>query len=197
MASWTGPEIRLYTNANVNYTDIRSNNGNQLKTMVFPVRDLADWCRTFPQDFRVGANAGIFSGRQVQLQTTQSAFYFYSFNVMKSFLNKKLDVNLSNQSFTEFVEFSSKTKGEGFMQESTFMQPMRLFVWAWRIVSAIWNFHQEKVQRTISNDDVKAGESASLPEQPAVQDLRERKRELMPALFLAENYDKNAYFWRE
>lgn len=118
---------------------------------------------TFPQDFRVGANAGIFSGR-VQLQTTQSAFYFYSFNVMKSFLNKKLDVNLSaTNPFTEFVEFSSKTKGEGFMQESTFMQPMRSLR-----LSVTYRFGDlktsiKKVQRTISNDDVKAGESGSLP----------------------------------
>jgi len=76
-----------------------SNNGNQLKNHGFSGQGFGGLMLTFPQDFRVGANAGIFSGR-VQLQTTQSAFYFYSFNVMKSFLNKKLDVNLSaNQSF--------------------------------------------------------------------------------------------------
>ncbi len=162
--SWTpSQKIRLYTNANVNYTDIRSNNGNQLKNHGFSGQGFGGLMLTFPQDFRVGANAGIFSGR-VQLQTTQSAFYFYSFNVMKSFLNKKLDVNLSaTNPFTEFVEFSSKTKGEGFMQESTFMQPMRSLR-----LSVTYRFGDlktsiKKVQRTISNDDVKAGESGSLP----------------------------------
>jgi outer membrane receptor protein involved in Fe transport len=162
--SWTpSQKIRLYTNANVNYTDIRSNNGNQLKNNGFSGQGFGGLMLTFPQDFRVGANAGIFSGR-VQLQTTQSAFYFYSFNVMKSFLNKKLDINLSaTNPFTEFVEFSSTTKGKGFMQESTFMQPMRSLR-----LSVTYRFGDlktsiKKVQRTISNDDVKAGESGSLP----------------------------------
>jgi hypothetical protein len=162
--SWTpSQKIRLYTNANVNYTDIRSNNGNQLKNNGFSGQGFGGLMLTFPQDFRVGANAGIFSGR-VQLQTTQSAFYFYSFNVMKSFLNKKLDINLSaTNPFTEFVEFSSTTKGEGFMQESTFMQPMRSLR-----LSVTYRFGDlktsiKKVQRTIRNDDVKAGESGSLP----------------------------------
>lgn len=83
---------------------------------------------------------------------------------MKSFLNKKLDVNLSaTNPFTEFVEFSSTTKGKGFMQESTFMQPMRSLR-----LSVTYRFGDlktsiKKVQRTISNDDVKAGESGSLP----------------------------------
>lgn len=160
--SWTPSAIiRLYANANVNYTDIRSTNDNQLKNNGFSGEGFGGLMLTFPKDFRVGANAGIFSGR-VQLQTSQSAFYFYSFNVMKSFLNKKLDVNLSaSNPFAEFVEFSSTTKGEGFMQKSTFMQPMRSFR-----LSVTYRFGDlktsiKKVQRTISNDDVKAGESSS------------------------------------
>lgn len=160
--SWTPTEkIRLYANANGNYVDIRSNNGNQLKNNGFSGHVFSGLMLTLPQDFRLGANGGIFSGR-VQLQTTQSAFYFYSFNVMKSFLNKKLDVNLSiTNPFSEFVEFSSKTKGEGFVQKSTFMQPMRSLR-----LSVTYRFGDlktsiKKVQRTISNDDVKAGESGS------------------------------------
>ena len=160
--SWTPSAIiRLYANANVNYTDIRSTNDNQLKNNGFSGEGFGGLMLTFPKDFRVGANGGIFSGR-VQLQTSQSSFYFYSFNVMKSFLNKKLDVNLSaSNPFAEFVEFSSTTKGEGFMQKSTFMQPMRSFR-----LSVTYRFGDlktsiKKVQRTISNDDVKAGESSS------------------------------------
>jgi len=161
-SSWTPlQKIRLYANANVSYTDIRSNNGNQLKNHGFSGQGFGGLMLTLPQDFRLGFNGGIFSGR-VQLQTSQSAMYFYSFNVMKSFLNKKLDVNLSaSNPFAEFVEFNSKTKGTGFMQESTFMQPMRSLR-----LSVTYRFGDlktsiKKVQRTISNDDLKAGDSGS------------------------------------
>lgn len=160
--SWTPTQmIRLFANANVNYTDIRSSVNEQLKNNGFSGQGFSGLTITLPRDFRIGANAGVFTNR-VQLQTTQSTFYFYSFNVMKSFLNKKLDVNIStNSPFSKYLEINSTTTGEGFVQKSKFMNPMRT-----ARINITYRFGDlkssiKKVQRSITNDDVKAGESSS------------------------------------
>ena len=119
---------------------------------------------SFPKDFRVGANGGLFLNR-IQLQTVQSPFYFYSFSVQKSLLNKKLDVSLNVQNlFSEFREISSTTTGEGFTQKSKFLNPMRNLR-----LSVTYNFGDlkssiKRVQRSIKNEDVMQGESSTQQE---------------------------------
>jgi len=162
--SWTpNLKIRWFVNANTNYTDIRSTDETQLKNNGFSGQIFSGLTLTLPKDLRLGANGGIFSGN-IQLQTTQSSFYFYSFNVMKSFFNKKLDINLSTVNpFAASVKFKSTTKGEGFTQETTYLEPIRNVR-----LSATFRFGNlktsiKKVQKSISNDDLKAGGSNSQP----------------------------------
>ena len=158
--SWTPTQmIRTYLNGGINYTDIQSTQNNELKNSGFSGRAFGGLTFTFPKDFRVGANGGTFMNR-IQLQTEQSAFYFYSFSLQKSLLDKKLDLALNIQNlFSKYRAFTSTTTGEGFVQKNEFMNPMRNFR-----ISVTYRFgdlktSMKKVQRSISNEDVMQGES--------------------------------------
>lgn len=153
--SWTPTQmIRTYLNGGINYTDIQSTENSELRNSGFSGRAFGGLTFTFPKDLRVGVNGGVFTSR-VQLQTKQSPFYHYNFNVMKSLLNKKLDVSLYAQSlFSKYREFSSTTTGDGFTQKNKFLNPMRSIN-----LSVTYRFgdlksSMKRVQRTISNDDV-------------------------------------------
>ena len=94
------------------------------------------------------------------VQTDQSPYYFYSFSVMKSMFNKKLDISLNVQNFlSKMQKMTSTTTGTGFRQESINFQPMRNLG-----LSVTYRFGELKssmrrVQRGIVNDDVMEGES--------------------------------------
>lgn len=160
--SWTPTQmIRTYLNGGVNYTDIQSTENSSLRNSGFSGRAFGGLTFTFPHDFRLGANGGAFMSR-VQLQTDQSPFYFYSFSVMKSFLDKKLDLSLNLQDlFSKYRETSSTTTGDGFWQESLYNRPMRNLR-----LSVTYRFgnlktSMKKIKRGISNEDVMEGESNS------------------------------------
>lgn len=160
--SWTPTQmLRTYLNGGVNYTDIQST-GNQelseqLRNSGFSGRAFGGATLTFPGDLRLGANGGLFLNR-VQLQTEQSPFYFYSFSLMKSFLDKKLDLSLNAQDvFSKYRKMTTTTRGEGFVQESIFQNPMRNVR-----LSVTYRFGELKtsmrrVQRGITNEDVMQG----------------------------------------
>ncbi|MDD2247152.1 MAG: TonB-dependent receptor [Proteiniphilum sp.] len=159
--SWTPTQVvRTYLNGGINYTDIRSTEKSEQRNSGFSGRAFGGLTFTFSGDFRVGANGGLFLNR-IQLQTEQSPFYFYSFSLMKSFLNKKLDLSLNLQdAFSKNRKISSKTTGEGFWQENIFHYPMRNIR-----LSVSYRFGElkasmKKVQRTISNEDVMQGEGS-------------------------------------
>ncbi len=160
--SWTPTQmIRTYLNGGINYTDIQSTENATLRNSGFAGRAFGGVTFTFPGDLRVGANGGAFMSR-VQLQTKQSPFYFYSLSVMRSFLDKKLDVSLNMQDiFSKHRKTTSTTTGEGFWQESIYNQPMRNLR-----LSVTYRFgnlksSMRKVQRSITNEDVLEGESST------------------------------------
>lgn len=157
---WTPtPNLRTNLNGSINYSMIQSTENADLKNSGFSGRAFGSVSYTLPHDIRLTANGGIFSSR-VQLQTTQSAFYFYSFSAMKSFFNKKLDVYISAISpFNKFREFNSTITGDGFIQKNTFQNQVRNFR-----LSVTYRFgdlktSMKRVQRSITNDDVMQGES--------------------------------------
>ena len=161
-ASWTPTvSIRTYINGGMNYTDIRSNDESGLSNSGFSGRAFGGITYTLPLDIRLGANGGLFMNR-IQLQTVQSPFYYYSFSLMKSFLDKKLDLALNVQDiFSKYREISSTTTGVGFKQKSINMNPVRNLR-----LSVTYRFgnlksSMKRVQRTITNEDVMQGESGS------------------------------------
>lgn len=160
--SWTPTQaLRTYLNGGVSYTDIQSTGGQELSQELrnsgFSGRAFGGATYTFPGDLRLGANGGLFLNR-VQLQTEQSPFYFYSFSLMKSFLDKKLDVSLNAQDvFSKYRKMTTTTRGEGFVQESLYKNPMRNLR-----LSVTYRFGElktsmKRVQRGITNEDLMQG----------------------------------------
>ncbi|WP_298650205.1 outer membrane beta-barrel protein [uncultured Proteiniphilum sp.] len=160
--SWTPTDkIRTYLNGGLNYTDIQSTENSELRNSGFSGRAFGGFTFTFPGDLRLGTNGGLFMSR-VQLQTKQSPFYFYSFSVMKSLLNKKLDLSLNIQdAFSKYREFSSTTTGTGFTQKSTSLNPMRNLRLSITYRFGDLKTSMKRVQRTITNEDVMQGQSGS------------------------------------
>ncbi len=157
---WTPvPALRANLNGSINYTMMESILDSDLKSNGFSGNAFGRVTYTFPQDFRLSVNGGFYYS-DVQLQTTQSAFFFYSLGLQKSFLNKKLDIGLGLSSpFHKFREFKSTTTGEGFIQKNIFRREMRNLR-----LNVTYRFgdlktSMKRVQRTISNDDVMQGDS--------------------------------------
>lgn len=160
--SWTPVSfIRFNMNGSLSYTDLQSTENANLRNSGFSGRGFGGITFTLPNDFRISANGGVFT-RNIELQTTQSAFYFYSFSAMKSLFNKKLDISLTATSpFHTYREFRQTTTGDGFTQKVNTLSPMRSFR-----VSLTYRFGDlkssvKKVQRSIVNEDLKSGESNS------------------------------------
>lgn len=159
--SWTPIEmIRMNLNGSLDYTDIQSATNSNLRNSGFSARAFTGITLTLPNDFRIMTNGGVFSQR-VQLQTTQSPYYYYNLGLMKSLFNKKLDINLSATNiFGKYIKFKNTTTGEGFTQESINNYPMRNLR-----LSITYRFGElkssvRKVQRTISNEDVMQGQGS-------------------------------------
>lgn len=161
-ASWTPSSVvRMNVNGSINYVDIQSTENASIRNSGFSGRAFGGITFTLPKDVRLSANGGLFSSF-IQLQTTQSAFYFYSFSAMKSFFDKKLDISLNAVTpFHKYRDFKMTTTGEGFVQKVNYQNPMRSFR-----VSLTYRFgdlktSMKRVQRGITNDDVMQGESGS------------------------------------
>lgn len=153
--SWTPTQmIRAYVNGGVNYTEIESTENSELRNSGFSGRAFGGVTLTFPKDFRVGVNTGVFSSR-VQLQTDNSVNFHYNFHIMKSLLDKKMDLSLGAQSiFSKYRESTSTTTGDGFMQKSRFLNPMRNVRLSITYRFGDLKTSMKRVQRSISNDDV-------------------------------------------
>lgn len=151
--------LRMTLNGGLNYTDIKGKGDLAYKNSGFSGRAFSGITYTFPKDFRVSLNAGFFSPR-VELQSKQSVFYFTSVNAVKSFFEKKLDVSVYARSpFWKYMKFSNTITGDGFVQKNTYNQPVQSFG-----INVTYRFGDlkssiKRVQRGISNDDVKAGGS--------------------------------------
>ena len=159
--SWTPSSvIRMNLNGSLSYTDIQSTENAGVRNSGFSGRGFGGITFTLPKEVRLSANGGIFTNN-IQLQTIQSAFYFYSFSAMKSFFNKKLDVSLNTTTpFHRYRNFKLTTTGEGFIQNMNFQNPMRIFR-----LSITYRFGNlkssvKRVQRTITNEDVLQGGSS-------------------------------------
>lgn len=162
--SWTPSEmIRTYINGGVNYTDIQSTENHGLRNDGFAGRGFGGVTFSFPHNFRVGVNGGIFTSH-VQLQTSQSPFYHYSVNILKSIIDKKMDISFSVQNLlSKNREFSSTTTGDGFVQKSKMLNPMRNFKLSITYRFGDLKSSMKKVQRSITNDDLIKGQDSNTP----------------------------------
>ncbi len=156
-------ELSVFINGNAGYTDIKSNQDETLRNSGFSYRAFSGITYTFPYDLRLSVNGGYF-GNRIMLQTEMDPFYFMSFGISKSFLNKKLDVAIRGSNpFQKYMDHQSYTTGVNFSQESLFRRPARSIS-----LNVTFRFGDlkssiKKVQRGISNEDVKTGGGETQP----------------------------------
>lgn len=145
-------------NGSVSYINIENQNDTSYRNSGFRTNMYAGITFRLPKDWRLNADGGTFMP-PVQLQTTNSIFYFYNFNIMKQMFKKKLAIRLNIQNpFNEFIKLKSTTKGEGFYQTSTHYRSARSIG-----ISVSYQFGElkksiKKIERSIKNDDIKASE---------------------------------------
>jgi hypothetical protein len=115
----------------------------------------------FGKDFRVGFDAGYFSG-DVNLQGKTSAYVFTSYVFSKSFNNKRITLSaVMNNPYSQFYTFRSNTTTPDFNQ-STYNQIFyRNFALRFNIKIGKLSSDIKKNQRGINNDDKKAGKSSA------------------------------------
>jgi hypothetical protein len=115
----------------------------------------------FGKDFRVGFDAGYFSG-DVNLQGKTNAYIFTSYVLAKSFNNKRITLSaVMNNPYAQFYTFRSNTTTPDFNQ-STYNQIFyRSFALRFNIKIGKLSSDIKKNQRGINNDDKKAGKSSA------------------------------------
>ena len=156
-------ELSVFINGNTDYIDIKSTQDETLKNSGFSYRAFSGITYTFPYDLRLSVNGGYF-GNRIMLQTKMDPFYFMSFGISKSFLNKKLDVAIRGSNpFQKYMDHQSYTTGVNFSQESLFRRPARSIS-----LNVTFRFGDlkssiKKVQRGISNEDLKTGGGETQP----------------------------------
>lgn len=150
------PLFRLYLNAGIDYTKIKSKALN-LSNDGFSSQLYAGTQFNLPKDFRINLNGGYFTPR-VLLQGENSAFYFTSISANKDLLKKKLTLSLSFQSpFWKNMKNESTTLSDNFYSKSTNFRSMREIRFSVSYRFGSLKEQIKKVRRSISNDDVKGG----------------------------------------
>lgn len=85
-------KLRLYSNLGGSYTDIRTNNDENLSNHGFNTNLYAGLQYNLPKDWDLYANAGYFSP-QINLQGKGSSFNYNVFRIQKGFLDKRLIIS--------------------------------------------------------------------------------------------------------
>lgn len=163
--------LNLYVNGNLNYVNMESKAYN-LSNDGFTGRIFMGGTVTLPKEFRITTGGG-GNLPQVNLQGSQSAFYFSYMALSKDFLKKRLNVSLSGiylpkshiiittkgiNSATGATTFDQRT--DVHLTKST---ELRLNL-SYRIGNM--NTKVMKTKATISNDDQKVKENSSMGESP-------------------------------
>ena len=149
--------LNMFVNGNGDYIDIRSTENEALKNSGFSFRAFTGITYTFPYEIRFSVNGGYF-GSRIMLQSKMDPFFFVSFGLSKSFMNKKLDVAIRGSNpFQKYMDHKSFTTGTNFTQESLFRRPAQSVS-----LNITYRFGDlkssiKKVQRGISNEDLKTG----------------------------------------
>lgn len=152
-----GSTTRISVNASGSYADYQSqalnasNNG-------FNGNLFANVQQTIPWELRLSLYGG-GSTPNISLQGKGSSFYYYGINLSRSFLKeKRLNISLYASSFLQkYTSYNNETITDTFRFWSESRYPSRRYG-----ISISWRFGElktqvKKTQRSITNDDIKAG----------------------------------------
>jgi outer membrane receptor protein involved in Fe transport len=160
-AGWTpNQKLRFNLNGGLYYRDMQSAELGISRSGVYGM-SYATAQLTLPKDLRINVS-GQYQGRMFWLQGEQAAILYSSFSINKDFLKKKLTVSFAcNHPFGKDIKLESSTSTAFFTTNEISYFPQREL----RInISYRFGTMKEaikKVQRGISNDDVKGGEGST------------------------------------
>lgn len=155
--TWTPVKLlRLSLNGGLGYTNIESKSLNLSNDGV--TGNISGFAQlTFPKDFRVTLNGMYYSG-WISLQGKSSSQYFTAISVNKDFLDKKLNVGVSLSSpFEKYMSYKNTSESEFFKIKSSSKMQRREVRFSVSYRFGTLKEQIKKVQRGISNDDVKGG----------------------------------------
>jgi outer membrane receptor protein involved in Fe transport len=156
-AGWTpNQKLRFNLNGGLYYMDMQSPELGISKNGIFGM-SYFNAQLTLPKDFRVNAMIQ-YQGKYIMLQGSQSAIFYTGLSVNKDFLKKKMTVSLScNNPYSKYLKIKSKTSSEFFETNTTNYSPMQEVRLSISYRFGTMKEAIKKVQRGISNDDVKSG----------------------------------------
>lgn len=153
------PKTRIYMNGRGSYRDLKSE-AQELHNYGWNASFYAGIQHTLPLKIRLSLNGG-GSTPYISLQGKGFSYQFYSFGVSRSFLKEeRLSLNLyCSNVFEKYRTRSDYTEGPNFTLKSSSKYPSRYvgFSISYRIGEL--KASVKKAARSISNDDVKGGES--------------------------------------
>ena len=156
-AGWTpNTKLRFNLNGGLYYVDMHSPELGISRSGVFGM-SYFNAQLTLPKDFRINAMVQ-YQGRFIMLQSQQSEIFFTNMALNKDFLKKKMTVSLScNSPISKDLIIKSKTTTEFFETNAKYYNPMREVRLSVSYRFGTMKEAIKKVQRGISNDDVKGG----------------------------------------
>ena len=153
-------KLRIYANASASYSDIRANNGSDLKNSGFVERIFAGLQYNFPRDLSLSLNGGA-SSPSINLQGKNAGFHYSALSLNKSFMQKKLTISFSAiNAFEKYISYYSTSQTDQFRSTSNSSYVGRNFR-----INVSYKFGEMKqqiqhVKRGINNDDTnKEGQS--------------------------------------
>jgi len=150
-------KFKIFANASASYTDIRANDGSNLKNSGFMERIFAGLQYNFPRDLTLSLNGGL-SSPYLNLQGKSSGYHYSSLSLNKSFLQKKLTFSFSAINvFENTISYNSTSSTDQFRSVSNYAYPARNFR-----IGISYKFGElkqqiQRVKRGINNDDSSKG----------------------------------------
>jgi Outer membrane receptor proteins, mostly Fe transport len=163
--------LTLFANGSVSYVNMKSTTLN-ISNDGYTGRIYGGGTVILPKDMRLSVGGGGMLP-QINLQGSQSAFYYSFFSISKDLLQKRFNISMSSVWLpkthitmdTEGINSKDHTKSFNQHTDIRIGQPLEFrFNVSYRIGSM--NTQVKKTRATISNDDQKAKESSSAGQNP-------------------------------
>ena len=149
--------VKWNCNSSVNYSKYKTNDGSGLENhgMRYTFSGGAQF--TLPSDFKLNLNGGYYSSG-VSLQGTNPSYHYSSLSFGRDFFAKKLNVTMRIQDpFESTKKMKFTTQASTYYQQTDMVVKGRYFGFTASYRFGEMKAQIKKVERGISNDDVKGG----------------------------------------